>query len=138
MNKKLSKIIIKGNGSLYVSADVRQSLGRTFSWKLIDGAISLRSATGVMFYDNGVCCDSRLPKSLGIKGDEKLEILLVECGDGSWSGIYEGRPMRRSQLITQLRSALYQLECPPNGDPVEFDIAETTFEFTEEDLKGMV
>lgn len=36
--------------------------------------------------------------------------------------------MRREELITQLRHALHLLKKPNDGDPIEFDIMDTTFE----------
>ena len=36
--------------------------------------------------------------------------------------------MERGELIAQLRNALYLLEKPVAGDPIEFEIMDTTFE----------
>lgn len=45
----------------------------------------------------------------------------------------------RQRLITQLRGALYELERPRmDNEPLEFDVADTTFEFSPDDLNNEV
>lgn len=87
MNIKPPVLIIHPNGLIYISSIVREYLGPTFKWEVVDGKVILRSGRGTMFYDCGTCCCVPLVKALGIKKKTVIQLVDDHFGDGHWEGM---------------------------------------------------
>lgn len=91
MNIKPPALILHPNGLIYVSASVREYLGRFFAWEVADGKIMLRAGSGVMFYDTGTCCCVPLVKALGITKKTRIELIDVHS---HWEGLVNKKGKR--------------------------------------------